>query len=97
MSLHWMNQGVQGKCITNKAAPTRTTRKKELPWVGLEPMTLRLLGRVLFLLSYQGSSAGRASKSQTPILLCYGTEKPSFGACADYPRRNVIAEYVTSK
>ena len=21
----------------------------------------------------------------------------SFGACADYPRRNVIAEYVTSK
>ena len=40
----------------HNAIPTRTTpfqRKKDLPWVGLEPTTLR------FLLSYQGSS-GRA-------------------------------------
>ena len=32
--------------------------------MGLEPMTLRLLDRVLFLLSYQGSSAGRALSLQ---------------------------------
>ena len=54
-----MNQGVQGKCITNKATPTRTTlfqRKKELPWVGLEPTTLRFPSRALFLLSFQGCS-----------------------------------------
>ena len=32
--------------------------------MGLELTTLRLLGRVLFLLSYQGSSAGRALSLQ---------------------------------
>ena len=39
-------------------------RKKMLPWVGLEPTTLCFLDRVLFLLSYQGSSAGRALSLQ---------------------------------
>ena len=43
--MHVYESMVQGKCITNKATPTR---KNELPWVGLE------LRRVLFLLSYQG-------------------------------------------
>ena len=37
---------------------------QRLPWVGLEPMTLCFLDRVLFLLSYQGSSAGRALSLQ---------------------------------
>ena len=53
--------------------------------MGLEPTTLRLLGRVFFLLSYQGSSAGRALSLQhkaksNPNTPCYGTdstEKPS--------------------
>ena len=59
-----MNQGVQGKCITNKQHQPEQhlfQRKKEL---GLEPTTLCLLDRVLFLLSYQGSSAGRSASLQ---------------------------------
>ena len=39
-------------------------RKKELPWVRLEPTTLFFLDRVLSLLSYQGSSASRALSLQ---------------------------------
>ena len=51
-----INQGVQGKCITNKAGQYIFQRKKELPWVGLVPTTFCFPGRALFLLSYQGSS-----------------------------------------
>ena len=71
---------VQGKCITQYQPG-----KKELPWVGLEPTTLCFLDRVLFLLSYQGSSASRAlslqyNTTQDKVKPQYGidsTEKPS--------------------
>ena len=73
-----MNQGVQGKCITNKATHTNQDNSffkgKGAAWVGLEPTTLRLLGRVLFLLSYQGRQGSKSTtqhntrQSQTPIL-----------------------------
>ena len=58
---------------------TMESGKNELPRVGLEPTTLCYLGRVLFLLSYQGSSAGRAlslqhnttkGKGEPQITLC---------------------------
>ena len=71
---------MQGKCITtNKAIPTRTTpfsKEKRAALGGTRTHdTLLTIGRALFLLSYQGSSAGRAlslqhntRQSQTPIL-----------------------------
>ena len=51
---------VQGKCI---AKPTRTTsfsKEKGAALGGTQPTTLCFQDRVLFLLSYQGSSARRA-------------------------------------
>ena len=48
-----MNQGVQGNAKQRQPGQHLFQRKKELPWVGLEPTTLCFLDRVLFLLTAQ--------------------------------------------
>ena len=50
--------------VHSNEPPVFFSRKNELPWVGLEPRTLCSPDRVLFLLSYQGSSASRALSLQ---------------------------------
>jgi hypothetical protein len=45
----------------------KLTRKKELPWVGLEPTADCCLGRVLYHLRYLGSRDGRVLQSKANL------------------------------